>query len=324
MMLREREYSIDILKFFAALLITNSHIKVYEPLYQLSTGGSIGDVLFLFCSGFTLFMGRMGRFDNWYKRRLFRIFPSVICWGILAAFVFGRTDTVDETIINGGGWFVQCILIYYILAYPIRKYASNHLSIIVIIVTIIVCLWFAFMDKNEGFMIYGWNYCKWGAFFLFFIQGAYLSIYRDRNRARPTFIKSLCRLILCVIAWYGILYMQQRYQLSVYLQLISLLPLFGISYYFFIWCRSTTMEKVYEYKIINYLFRGIGGLCFEIYLVQNTIYHVVHIPISYPYNILILWVCIFFWAYVLHVTTNFMVQTVKEMDYDWKKMIRIF
>lgn len=73
--MKKREYAIDFLKFFAALLITNSHLEVFDPTYPLATGGSIGDVLFLFCSGYTLFMGKMGRFDNWYKRRLNRIFP---------------------------------------------------------------------------------------------------------------------------------------------------------------------------------------------------------------------------------------------------------
>lgn len=55
--MRQRNPSIDILKFFAALLITNSHMGLLYPesLVKLSTGGAIGDVLFFFCSGFTLF-----------------------------------------------------------------------------------------------------------------------------------------------------------------------------------------------------------------------------------------------------------------------------
>lgn len=49
---RSRNLSIDILKFFAVLLITNSHMeKVYADYGALSTGGAIGDALFFFCSG---------------------------------------------------------------------------------------------------------------------------------------------------------------------------------------------------------------------------------------------------------------------------------
>lgn len=48
--MRQRNPSIDILKFFAALLITNSHMGMLYPdsLVKLSTGGAIGDVLFFF------------------------------------------------------------------------------------------------------------------------------------------------------------------------------------------------------------------------------------------------------------------------------------
>ena len=64
--MKQRDVSIDILKFFAALIITNSHMGLLYGKYSMfATGGAIGDVLFFFASGFTLFMGRMGRFDIW-------------------------------------------------------------------------------------------------------------------------------------------------------------------------------------------------------------------------------------------------------------------
>lgn len=51
--MKERNIGIDILKFFAALLITNSHMGMLYGKYDiLATGGAIGDVLFFFCSGF--------------------------------------------------------------------------------------------------------------------------------------------------------------------------------------------------------------------------------------------------------------------------------
>ena len=72
--MKQRNIGIDILKCFAAIVITNSHMDILYPKFgALATGGAIGDALFFFCSGFTLFLGRMGRFDNWYKRRINRI-----------------------------------------------------------------------------------------------------------------------------------------------------------------------------------------------------------------------------------------------------------
>lgn len=100
--MKERNIGIDILKFFAALLITNSHMELLYGKYSVfATGGAIGDVLFFFCSGFTLFLSRMGRFDNWYKRRINRIYPTVFAWAILSAFFFNQHQSMDYTIIHG-------------------------------------------------------------------------------------------------------------------------------------------------------------------------------------------------------------------------------
>ena len=67
--LEGRNKAIVLFKFFAALLITYSHMGLLFPKFGgLVTGGAIGDGLFFFCSGFTLFLGRDGGFLNWYKR----------------------------------------------------------------------------------------------------------------------------------------------------------------------------------------------------------------------------------------------------------------
>lgn len=78
--IKERDFSIDVLKFLAVFLIINSHMDILYTNYKfLATGGAIGDTLFLFCSGYTLLLNKQNiRFDNWYKRRINRIYPSVI------------------------------------------------------------------------------------------------------------------------------------------------------------------------------------------------------------------------------------------------------
>lgn len=78
-----RNISIDILKFLAVLFITNSHMDLlYGEYSYLATGGAIGDALFFFISGFTIFLGREYKdFSNYYKRRINRIYPTVFCMG---------------------------------------------------------------------------------------------------------------------------------------------------------------------------------------------------------------------------------------------------
>lgn len=74
------------LKFIAAFFITYSHIGILFPKYGgLVTGGAIGDGLFFFCSGYTLFLGRQDRFIDWYKRRINRIYPTIIVWALLSS-----------------------------------------------------------------------------------------------------------------------------------------------------------------------------------------------------------------------------------------------
>ena len=70
--MKDRDYSIDILKFLAVFLIINSHMDaLYVKYGMLATGGAIGDVLFLFASGYTLLLSKRNlSFDNWYKRRI--------------------------------------------------------------------------------------------------------------------------------------------------------------------------------------------------------------------------------------------------------------
>lgn len=68
--MQKKNTGVIIMKFLATFLITWSHLAVMFPdSYKgLITGGAIGDGLFFFCSGFTLFLGRNDDFFDWYKR----------------------------------------------------------------------------------------------------------------------------------------------------------------------------------------------------------------------------------------------------------------
>lgn len=99
---KERNLSIELLKFIAVIIVVNSH---FDPLYgeeyhYMATGGAIGDALFFFASGFTLFLGRLGRFDNWYKRRVRRIYPSVLAWFFVCSLLFEVKYSAIQ-VING-------------------------------------------------------------------------------------------------------------------------------------------------------------------------------------------------------------------------------
>ena len=59
--MRERNLNIELLKFLAVVLVANSHMGLLYGKYSfLATGGAIGDALFFFVSGFTLFLSKSG------------------------------------------------------------------------------------------------------------------------------------------------------------------------------------------------------------------------------------------------------------------------
>ena len=130
-----RNLGIDWLKVLAVLLVMNSHMGMCYPKYGfLSSGGAIGDALFFFVSGFTLFLGRQMRFDNWYKRRISRIYPSIIATAIIVWAIWGNTDTIGEILLGKRYWFIGCILVYYVLLYPIKtlkdgSYAPHFMAL---------------------------------------------------------------------------------------------------------------------------------------------------------------------------------------------------
>lgn len=82
-------YSLDFMKFVAAIFITNSHFQaLYEDVNKsMATFGVQGNALFFFVAGFLLMMG----FDkhkglnvvDWYKARIRRLWPSVFCGQLL-------------------------------------------------------------------------------------------------------------------------------------------------------------------------------------------------------------------------------------------------
>lgn len=319
--MKERNIGIDILKFFAALLITNSHMELlYGKYSMLATGGAIGDVLFFFCSGFTLFLGRMGRFDNWYKRRINRIYPTVFAWAILGAFIFNQHYGMDYTIIHGGGWFVTCIMIYYVILYIIKRFMFNQLRLVFIIASIITIIWYLLIDRPENYNIYGNTYFKWCHYFLFMLLGAMMGV--SKKELKYSFRYDFMKLIGSVVIYYTILFSGRLNLICSELQIVSLIPLLYIVYYSYKVCNSEKMKMLYNKKVLGWCMKFIGGLCLEIYLVQYTLF-TDKMNSIFPLNIILIFVIIIFVAYILRCLARLFSQTFKDGDYDWKAIIKL-
>lgn len=295
--MKQRNIGIDILKCVAAIMITNSHMELLYGKYSiLATGGAIGDVLFFFCSGFTLFLGRMGRFDNWYKRRINRIYPTVFAWAILSAFVFNNKLPMDYIIIHGGGWFVTCIMIYYIALYFIQRFCLSRLKLIFGIVSIICIIWYLSIERPEGYNMYGNTYFKWCHYFLFMLLGAIMGI--SKKEYQYYLRKDLLLLLLSIIVYYSVLFAGHKSPIMEELQIISLIPLLFVTFYFYKVCNNELLKQIYNKKITGWFIKFIGGLCLEIYLVQSSLF-TDKMNSIFPFNLFIMFVIIVLAAYIL-------------------------
>lgn len=319
--MKQRNISIDILKCIAAILITNSHMDMLYPNKIFATGGAIGDALFFFCSGFILFLKPMGRFDNWYKKRTSRIYSVVFSWAILAALFFGNNFNIIDIIIHGGGWFITCIMIYYVVMYLINKFMINRLYLASFIAVVIICIWYVVMDRPKDYNMYGATYFKWGHYFLFMLLGAILGI--SKKEFKYHFTYDFLKLIGCIVIYYSILYASRQIAMVEQLQIISLIPLVAITFYFYKIANSRFLKQMYNSRFLGVWIKIIGGLCLEVYLVQFSLFtdKLNHI---FPLNLIIIFTIILITAYILRSLSRIFAQTFKEQDFDWKVIFRLY
>lgn len=321
------DISIDILKFLAALLITNSHMEIlYGEYSYLATGGAIGDSLFFFCSGYTLFLGDNTSFFNWYKRRINRIYPTVFAWMIVCCVVWKWQVNILDVILHGGGWFVECIMIYYVILWFVKRFCIKHLDWVFGISALIIGIRYFLASEAvglESMSIYGSTTFKYWIFFLSVLAGAMLGLYRKRSVftiGRP--VVSLCFLSLSVALFY-LLYYFSFISTLIWLQLLTIFPLIGVAFYLYKICNSSWVLNLYSKKIPGIIIKVIGGLCLEIYLVQYNLYTDKFNDL-FPLNILIMFLIILLVAYLLRCLSRFWKQTFSEANYDWKNIIKLY
>lgn len=322
--MRERDYTVEIVKFIAVLLIINSHADIMYPyLSVLATGGAIGDCLFLFVSGYTLFLGGIRRFDNYYKRRICRIYPSVFAALMFTHIIEGKYEFELHNLL--GGEFIQAIMIYYILLYFIRKYAykyKTHFVVVVFIATLIVyILWFPYKYETSERGMYGiLTPFRWLPYFAYMLMGAIMGM-RNNHKVYERGWSNLIKLICCLIVFYGIQFIAKRYSVIAPLQIVTLLPLAGIVIYLYKWCKSRFWNKIYRHRIIGKVIFVVSGLCLESYLIQGCLF-TDRMNGIWPFNIVIITVVILVCSYLVRCVSRLFVQTMKTEDYDWKEIIK--
>lgn len=290
-----RNLSIELLKFIAVVTVLNSHSELLYGKYSyLATGGAIGDCLFFFASGFTLFLGRSGRFDNWYKRRIRRIYPSLIGLALTISLLSSKSMDLIDLAKGAGNWFITCIMLYYIALYFVRKYFNNKPIIPFLISIITIFIWYYFENRDIFFM-YGDTYFKWLHYFLFMLLGAYVGNGTIKMKHAP--IKDSFMLTLSIVTFYIFMYLAIKHRLFAEIQILSLIPLIGVVIYIYKLCAIAKVNHFMQTKI-GIVIRFISGLCLEIYIVQGAFF-TDKFNSLFPLNLIIVFSVIIMAAYFI-------------------------
>lgn len=176
------------------------------------------------------------------------------------------------------------------------------------------------MDRPTDYNMYGATYFKWGHYFLFMLQGAMLGI--SQKKWNFYFKSDLLKLFGCIIIYYTILFAGRKIEPLNDWQIISLIPLLYITFYFYKVCNSEVLKKCYKHSITGWWIKFIGGLCLEIYLIQGTLFTDKMNGI-FPLNLFIMFFIILIGAYILRCLSRLFAQTFRTQEYDWKEIIKM-
>ena len=318
-----RILGIDLLKFTAAVFITNSHFKhlYVEPYTAFGTFGAPGNALFFFISGFTLMLGRHNKFSVWYKRRIGRIWPSLLAWCTLVGpIIFNLNYTWKDLYLGGDFWFIQCIAIYYIIFYYLIPFIKFYFRWLILSSILFSISYFLFIQPFTTYSIYLENF-HYVCFFSVMLMGAYLATKHNEVNARKPYWD-----MLLAFTMLGLFYICQaigkgKSGILYYIQIISLLPLHAFIYYTYMSITGKWTEKIFS-SVIGVPIRFIASLTLEIYLVGFCFIYMVQFNHLFPLNLLIVFTILVAAAYIVKIISNFITQTIDSKEYNWKNIIK--
>lgn len=309
-----RNIGIDWLKALAVFFVMNSHMHICYPKYGfLATGGAIGDALFFFASGFTLFLGRQMRFDDWYKRRINRIYPSVIATAIIAWTIWGNVDSIGDILLGKRYWFIGCIMVYYILLYPVKAINNGAFAPYVMAIGGAFCVILYFLFFNNGIIFYGGTPFGRIVFFLIMLQGAIMGKNADKYTFKWWYFLLL---VLFIGLFYAILFIGN----GSWIILLSFVALMGITRYTYLSCCAPLLKRIYNHRRLGGVVYIISQCCLEAYLIQRYIF-TNQLNNIFPLNIPAIMIAVLLVAYIIKAIAEFISQTFKTEPYEWDMML---
>ncbi len=292
-----------LLNMLAMFLVVNSHLDSVYPIETLATGGSIGNSIFFALSGYGLAMSfkkARATFVTWYIRRVKRIYPTVVVVIGVACLigleqVNGLFSLLQVLIWPTSFWFIEAILLFYILFYGVERFLGLDKSIYMLLFLFVpyFIFYYSFVDLTY-FSIEAPGHFKWLFYFQIMLLGAYIAS-KD--------VEVICRkkykwllLILTVFVYFGIKIMlkmtgHMEYQFAVHLSTFPLI------FFIFVSIGSVKLKNGLVSRFVG-LF---GEVAFEVYLIHVYILHSnILNKLEFPVNLIVF----LFMAFSLAILTS--------------------
>ena len=334
--MKSRIVSIDILRFIATLAIFNHLAQLYLGRFSfLASGGAMGCSLFFFCSGYMLSLGRLDRFDGWYKRRLGRLWPT--CFAVmLVNELFCHINGGVLYAIKGVGWFVEYILLFYVIFWIVQYCFKGRSLIVVLALGVLVLLYgmFVYPKSNPmeelGVSLFGYNFFFNRVIFVLpFFLGAVVP--KENDERCNNFLLHLALALISLLVFYAYYYFARGNRFLTNFQILVMVPLLCFVYCLHKVVSCETLYRIMQCRRLNWIVCFVGGLSLEMYLtnasfmgaeIRNLISR-----LPFPAGYLIGFIATVTIAYLVRALGRFLGQTFVppklQDEYDWREIWRL-
>ncbi len=325
--LKKRNKGIDFLKFLAMLLITWSHFDSLLPddIHNIAAGGALGDALFFFCSGYTLSLGRFDDFPNWYKRRINRIYPTILMWALISSLFFGYVwNAIDLIIIKLDYWFLSCIMLYYFVFYFVHKFAWDKIIAFSCFLFVVVTIISPFVFDVSSLTLYYQYPYMFTCYFFFVLEGAILAK-MDKQETGKINVSTLALFSLSlfsVVLYYVVAFVFKKYPSICIVQTITLIPLLFSIYFLLKFSETRFIARLFDKNVVGRVLYILSSLTLEIYIVQPYIVDNFG-NIVFPLNLFVVFLLIVGLAYVLRIARNLFVLLFGDSPFSWSKLFAV-
>lgn len=303
-------YFIDILRAFAALIITNSHFDSLYPHPAFSTGGAFGNAVFFIVSGFCLIHADIS-FPIWYQKRLLRIYPQV--W-LASGLRLLATDIAPAAGIGGllaffiyptAYWFVASILVCYGLYYAVMRTAlRRHIPLLILLLAVIYGICYFFFLDTSVMIIEEYLSFRSIFYFLVMLTGSWLRLKLEEQGGSDAIFSNVKRsaalTLLSALLWALSYVLILKVPGFIRLQFLVHVFVFLFTASLLCFCIGRKDKLVLKAgSLPDRAVRLLSSVTLEIYLIQySVIPHCAALP--FPGNTLLALAAIIAGAWILH------------------------